>query len=420
MSFIGELQMDNFNIDNIRKDFPILSREVNGKPLVYLDNAATTHKPIQVLAAMRKYYEEENANPHRGAHKLSVLATEAYEGTREKVKQFIGADSSKEIIFTKNATEALNLIAYSYGLNFLEPGDEVLLSITEHHSNLVPWQRVAKKTGAILKYMYIDEGGRIPLSEVESKLNKRTKIVGIGHMSNALGTIHPVKKIAELAHKFGAVVIVDGAQSIPHMKIDVKDLDADFFVFSGHKMLGPMGIGVLYGKEAILDKMPPFLSGGDMIEYVTEQETTFAELPFKFEAGTQNVGGAVGLLAAIDYIEKIGYPTIQARERLLTKYALERLTNNPYVTIHGPKDLENRGGVISFSLADVHPHDLSSIVDNSGVALRAGHHCAQPLMAYLKVPGTSRISFYFYNTKEEIDIFIEALKNAREVLGYGS
>jgi len=412
--------MNNFDLEKIRLDFPILSKPVHQVPLVYFDNAATTQKPIQVINSIKKYYEEFNANPHRGAHLLSVLATKAYEDTREKVKNFINAESSKEIIFTRNATESLNLIAYSYGRAFLKPGDEILLSITEHHSNIVPWQVVAKATGAIIKYLYVNQEGRLDLDQIKMDINDRTKIVSICHMSNVLGTIHPIKKIGELAHKVGAIFIVDGAQSIPHMKIDVKDLGADFFVFSGHKMYAPMGIGVLYGKTELLEKMPPFLYGGDMIEYVSEQETSFAEIPYKFEAGTQNVEGVVGLSEAIDYIENLGYKNIEKSEKELTEYALTKLLESPLITVYGPKNSQNRGGVISFNLQDAHPHDVASIIDTCGVALRSGHHCAQPLMKYLKVNSTCRISFAFYNTKAEIDIFINGLKKVREVFGYGA
>lgn len=412
--------MRNFNVADFRKDYPILSQKVQDKALVYLDNAATTHKPNEVLDAMRNYNHMHNGNPHRGVHYLSVMATAAYEGTREKVKDFINARSASEIIFTKNATESLNLIAYSYGMNFIEKGDEIVLCISEHHSNIVPWQQVAKAKGAVLKFMYLNSDYRLTMEEVKQKVTNRTKLVGIAQMSNVLGTIYPVKEIAAYAHSKGAVILVDGAQSIPHIKVDVRDMDADFFVFSGHKMLGPMGIGVLYGKSELLEKMPPFLTGGDMIEFVEEQNTTFAELPFKFEAGTQNVEGAVGLSAAIDYLEDIGLNNIHAYEMELTDYAIKRMSENPHITIYGPKDLENRGGVISFGLEGCHPHDVSSILDSYGVAIRAGHHCAQPLMKFLGAPATSRASFYFYNTKEEVDVFIESLNTVRRWLGYGA
>lgn len=412
--------MRDFKVEEFRKDFPILSETVHGNPLVYLDNAATTHKPNQVLEAMRNYHHKHNGNPHRGAHYLSVMATEAYENTREKVRKFINADRTEEIIFTRNATESLNLIAYSYGMNFIDEGDEIVLCISEHHSNIVPWQKVAKAKKAVLKYMYLNSDFRLDMNEVKEKITDKTKLVGIAQMSNVLGTIYPIKEIAEYAHAKGAVVLVDGAQAVPHIKVDVRDIDADFFVFSGHKMLAPMGIGVLYGKKQLLEKMPPFLFGGDMIEYVEEQNTTFAELPFKFEAGTQNVEGAVGLSAAIDYLEDIGLDKIHEYEMELTAYALEKMKEIPYVKIYGSTDLKNRGGVISFSIEGCHPHDVSSIVDTYGVAIRAGHHCAQPLMKFVGAPATSRASFYFYNTKEEVDVFIDSIKNVRRWLGYGS
>ncbi len=412
--------MKALDVERIRKDFPTLFEKVNGKPLVYLDNAATTHKPIQVVDAMRDYYNKFNANPHRGAHQLGVLATEMYEKAREKVREFINAKSTREIIFTKNATESLNLIAYSYGMAFVEKGDEIVISISEHHSNIVPWQKIAKLKGAKLKYLYLNDDYRLDMEEVYNKVTDRTKIVSIAQMSNVLGTVYPVKEIIEYAHSKGAITIIDGAQSVPHMKVDVQDLDADFLVFSGHKMLGPMGIGVLYGKEEILEKTPPFLMGGDMIEYVEEQSTTFAELPHKFEAGTPNVEGAVGLAAAIDYLNEIGLDKISKYEEELTAYALERLKEIPYVKIYGSTDIKDRGAVISFEVEGCHPHDVSTIVDTYGIALRAGHHCAQPLMKFLKAPATSRVSFYFYNTKSEIDVFIDSLLKVRKWLGYGS
>lgn len=404
----------------IRNDFPILKEKVNGKQLVYLDNAATTHKPIKVVKAIENYYKKLNANVHRGAHYLSVVSTEAYDKARETVRKFINAEHFEEIIFTKNTTESLNLLAYSYGMNFIDRDDEILISISEHHSNLIPWQRVAKARGAKLKYIYLNSEGRINLEEVKSKINHKTKIVSIAQMSNALGTIHPIKEISKIAHDNGAIVVVDGAQSVPHMKVDVRDLDVDFLVFSGHKLMAPMGIGVLYGKRDILNKMPPFLYGGDMIEYVEEQDSTFAEIPYKFEAGTQNVEGAIGLMAAIEYIEEVGLEYIKKREEDLTSYALKKLKEIPYVNIVGPLDMKNRGAVISFNIEGVHPHDVATIMDSYGVALRAGHHCAQPLMKYLKLNSTDRVSFYFYNTKEEVDIFIDSLKNVRKWLEYGS
>lgn len=409
-----------FNLEKIREDFNILSSEANGNKLVYLDNAATTQKPKKVLEAIDNYYRNLNANPHRGAHVLSVLATEAYENARERTRKFLNAKKSCEIIFTRNATESLNLLAYSYGMTFIEEGDEIVIAISEHHSNLIPWQMVAKSKKAKLIYMYVDKEGRIPKEEIETKITEKTKLVAVAQISNALGVIHPVKSIIEKAHKVGAKVIIDGCQSVPHMKVDVQDLDADFLVFSGHKMGAPMGIGVLYGKEELLDKMPPFLYGGDMIEYVMEQEASFAELPYKLEAGTQNVEGAVGLHAAIDYIEDIGFDVIKEREDELTEYALKKMREIPYVKIVGPKDMIERTSVISFEIDGVHPHDVSTILDNYGVAVRAGHHCAQPLMRHLGINSTSRVSFYFYNSKEEVDVFIDSLKKVRKWLGYES
>ncbi len=411
--------MSKIDVNKIREDFPILSIDINGKKLVYLDNGATTHKPKSVIQAITDYNEKINGNPHRGAHYLSVAATDAYEGAREKVKNFIGAGKASEVIFTKNATESLNLIAYTYGMAFIQPGDEIVVTISEHHSNILPWQMVAKAKNAVLKYMYINKEGRLTEEEYREKITDKTKLVAVAQMSNVLGTIYPVKDIVEYAHSKGAVVVVDGAQSVPHMKVNVTDLDADFFVFSGHKALAPMGIGVLYGKEELLLKMPPFLRGGDMIEYVTEQESTFAELPFKFEAGTQNVEGAVALCAAIDYLEAVGMDNIAEHEKELTEYALSKMREIPYVTIYGPRDMDSRGGIISFNIEGVHPHDVASIVDSYGVAVRAGHHCAQPLMKYLEIQASSRASFYFYNTFEEVDKFIESIKSVRKWLGYG-
>ncbi|KAA8674357.1 cysteine desulfurase [Clostridium sp. MT-14] len=415
----GNVIQESIDVKRIRKDFPILSIKVKGNDLVYFDNGATTQKPLSVIKAVEHYNENLNGNPHRGAHYLGVTSTEAYEGAREKVRAFIGAEKSSEIIFTRNTTESLNLIAYSYGLNFVNKGDEIVIAISEHHSNILPWQMVARVKGAVLKYMYTNEEGRITEEEYKSKITDKTKIVSIAQVSNVLGTKYPVKDIVKYAHEKGAVAIVDGAQSTPHMKVDVSDLDTDFFVFSGHKMLASMGIGVLYGKEKFLLEMPPFLGGGDMIEYVTEQDATFAELPFKFEAGTQNVEGAVSLGAAIDYLNSIGLDKIEAYEEELTEYALKKISDIDYVTVYGPKSAKNKGGIISFNVKDVHPHDVATILNNYGVAVRSGHHCAQPLMKHLGIQASSRASFYFYNTYEEIDKFIEALKNVRKWLGYG-
>ncbi|NLZ48275.1 MAG: cysteine desulfurase, partial [Clostridiales bacterium] len=377
---------------NYLLDFPVLNQKVNGKKLVYLDNAATTHKPLSVIKAVDEYYNLYNANPHRGAYYLSVKSTELYEQAREVVKDFIGAKESSEIIFTKGATESFNLLAYSYGMHFLKEGDEIVISIAEHHSNLVPWQIVAKAKGAILKYMYINEEGVIPEEEIESKIGERTKIVSVTHVSNVLGTINPIEAIIKRAHEVGAVAIIDGSQSVPHMKVNVSELDADFLVFSGHKMLAPMGIGVLYGKKELLEAMPPFLYGGDMIEYVTEQESEFAPLPQKFEGGTQNVAGAIGLSEAINYINKVGMNNIKATEKALTSYALMKMSEIPYITIYGTEDINKKSSVISFNIQEVHPHDVASILDADGVSIRAGHHCAHPLMRYLGANATCRVS----------------------------
>lgn len=395
-------------MNNIKKDFPLLENE----NITYLDSGATTQKPIQVIKAVEEFYQKYNANPHRGAYSLSVEATEQYENTRTKIAKFINAKHREEIIFSKNATESLNLIAYSYGLDKLKKDDEVVISIMEHHSNLVPWQKMTKQTGSKLNYMYINENYEITDEEIENKITDKTKIVGITHVSNVLGTINNVKKIIKYAHKKGAVVIVDASQSIPHMKIDVQDLDADFLVFSGHKMLAPLGIGVLYGKREILNKMAPFLMGGDMIEYVYEQETTFAPLPNKFEAGTQNVEGVIGLGAAIDYIENLGYDKIQEIEHEVISYARQELSKLDYLTLYTTPNEENHSSVISFNIKGVHPHDVASILDSEGVCVRSGNHCAQPLMRFLGIDSTCRASFYIYNTKEDVDKLVKALDKA--------
>ena len=396
------------NIEEIKKDFPILQK----RNIVYLDSGATTQKPIQVIEKIQEFYNKYNANPHRGAYTLSIEATEIYEETRTKIAKFINAKHREEIIFSKNATESLNLIAYSYGMNNLKKDDEVVISIMEHHSNLVPWQKVTKATDSKLKYMYINDKFELSDEEIESKITDKTKIVGITHVSNVLGTINNIKKIIKYAHKKGAIVIVDASQSIPHMKIDVQELDTDFLVFSGHKMLAPLGIGVLYGKREILNKMNPFLMGGDMIEYVYEQETTFAPLPNKFEAGTQNVEGVIGLGAAIDYIEKIGYDKIQEIENEVVKYARQKLSKLDYITLYLTPNEENHSGVISFNIKGVHPHDVASILDSEGVCVRSGNHCAQPLMRFLGIDSTCRASFYFYNTIEDVDMLVKAIDKA--------
>ena len=390
-----------------KKDFPVLMN----RKVAYLDSGATTQKPEMVLNAVDKYYKDHNANPHRGAYSLSMEATEDYENGRDKVAKFINA-SREEVIFTKNASEALNLVAYAYGLDNLNENNEIVLSIMEHHSNLVPWQYVSRKTGAKLKYMYINDNFELDIDEIKAKITDKTKVVGIVHVSNVTGTINDVRTIIDYAHKKGAVVVLDVSQSIPHMKIDVKELDADFIAFSGHKMLAPLGIGVLYGKKELLTKMTPFLYGGDMIEYVYEDHTTFAPLPSKFEAGTQNVGGVVGLAAAIDYIESVGYDNIKKKKKKLVDYAVEKLSKLDYITMYMTKNIENHSSVISFNINGVHPHDVASILDNEGVCVRSGNHCAQPLLRYMGIDSTCRASFYLYNTKEDVDRLVAAIEKA--------
>ena len=399
------------SVNNFKKDFPIFEN----KDIAYLDSGATTQKPTSVLETIEKFYKNENANPHRGAYGLSIEATEIYENTRDKIAKFINAKHREEIIFSKNASESLNLIAYSYGLDNLKKDDEIVLSIMEHHSNLVPWQMVAKKTESKLNYMYINDNFEISDEEIETKITDKTKIVGITHVSNVLGTINNIEKIIKYAHKKGAIVVVDGSQSIPHMEIDVQKLDADFFVFSGHKMLAPLGIGILYGKREILNKMNPFLMGGDMIEYVYEQETTFAPLPNKFEAGTQNVEGVIGLGAAIDYIKNIGYNKIQEIEKEVTSYARQELSKLEYLTLYLTPNEEKHSSVISFNIKGVHPHDVASILDSENVCVRSGNHCAQPLLRSMGIDSTCRASFYIYNTKEDVDKLVIALNKAYNV-----
>ncbi len=391
-------------------DFPILEN------VVYLDNSATTQKPLQVIKAVENFYKKFNANPHRGVYNLSIQATKIYEDTRRKVAKFINAKSSSEIIFTKNATESLNLVAYSFALANVQAGDEILITIAEHHSNLVIWQMVAKSKGATLKYIYLDADGNLSEKDFAEKLSSRTKIFAVTQISNVLGLINNVKKFAAKAHEVGATVIVDGAQSVPHIKVDVQDLDADFFAFSAHKMLGTMGFGVLYGKKNLLENMQPFLRGGDMIEYVEEQATTFAELPNKFEAGTQNVGGAAALSAAIDYLNSIGFAEIERIEKKLTTYAISELKKLSYIELYGCENLNNKIGIVTFNIAEVHPHDVATILDAQGVAVRAGHHCAQPLMNFLNQNATCRASFYFYNTKADVEKFLDAIKQVRKVM----
>lgn len=400
------------DVEKIRKDFPILDQIVNDEPLVYLDNAATTQKPKAVLEAVNRYYQEDNANVHRGVHTLAERATASYEAARETVRRFINASSTKEVLFTRGTTTGLNWIG-RFAEEILEEGDEVLISIMEHHSNILPWQEACRKTGAKLVYAYLKDGG-LDLEDFREKLTDRTKFVSITHASNVLGVINPIQELAQLAHEKGAIMVVDGAQSVPHMKIDVQKLDADFFVFSGHKMAGPTGIGILYGKEHYLNQMSPVEFGGEMIDFVYEQSATWKELPWKFEAGTPNMAGAIGLAAAIDYLEAIGMDAIEHHEQDLIAYVFPKLQAIEGLKIYGSQDLAKRSGVISFNLGDLHPHDLATALDYEGVAVRAGHHCAQPLIQYLEVPATARASFYLYNTKEDCDKLVEALIKTKE------
>lgn len=398
-----------------RNDFPLLMQN----KIIYIDNAATSQRPQCVIDAEGDFYKNYNANPLRGLYSLSVEATEVYENAREAVRKFIGAEKSNEIIFTRNTTESLNFVAYSYGLSNVKKGDEIVVSIMEHHSDLLPWQMVAKTCGAELKFIECAKDGSIDLEKVKELITSRTKIVAMTQVSNVLGREYPVKEIAKLAHEKGAVMVVDGAQSTPHMRVDVTDLDADFFAFSGHKLLAPMGIGVLYGKEELLEKMPPFLSGGEMIDSVTRTSAVYAELPHKFEAGTVNAAGAAGLKAAIDYIEKVGFDYIGEREIALTSRAIEKMKKIPHVNIIGSENADEHTGIVTFTIDNVHPHDISEILAADGIAVRAGHHCAQPLLTHLGLNSTARASFAFYNTEDEVDKFTDSVATIRERMGYG-
>lgn len=402
---------------NYREDFKFFSEYPD---LVYFDNAATTQKPNVVLERMVRYYESENANPLRGVYDLSVKATDAYENARARTAEFIGAESASEIIFTRNASESLNLIAKSYGETFLKEGDEIVLTVMEHHSNLLPWQEVGKKTGAKLVFLEPDKTGFISDEEIKAKITDKTKLVSLAHISNVLGRKNPVEKVIKAAHDVGAVAVIDGAQAVPHTRVNVRELDADFYVFSGHKMLAPMGIGVVYGKKKLLNKMPPFLTGGEMIEYVELDSATYAEVPHKFEAGTVNVGGAVGLHAAMDYLDKVGFDYIEETELRLTKRLFEGMKALPYIKIAGSENAEEHNGIITFTIDDVHPHDSASILNDAKICVRAGHHCAQPLMKFLGFNSTLRASLYFYNTEEEVDRFLDSLTKVRGWLGYGA
>ncbi|MEH7651508.1 cysteine desulfurase [Bacillus safensis] len=399
------------NIKDVREQFPILHQQVNGHDLVYLDSAATSQKPRVVIDAMNEYYRSYNSNVHRGVHTLGTRATDAYEGAREKVRAFIRASSVQEIIFTRGTTTALNTVAISYARANLKEGDEIVITHMEHHANIIPWQQAAKATGATLKYIPLQEDGTLLLEDVKQTITHQTKIVAVTHVSNVLGTINPIKEIAKIAHDHGAIIVVDGAQSTPHMQIDVQDLDCDFFAFSGHKMCGPTGIGVLYGKKDLLNNMEPAEFGGEMIDFVDLYDSTWKELPWKFEAGTPIIAGAVGLGKAIDFLNDIGMEEVSRYEHQLATYALERFKELDGATVYGP---QHRAGLVTFNLDDVHPHDASTVLDTEGVAIRAGHHCAQPLMKWLGVSATARASFYLYNTEEEIDQLIAALRKTKE------
>ena len=401
------------DIQKIRADFPILSEKVNGRPLVYFDNGATSQKPQVVIDAISKYYQEYNANIHRGVHTLSQLATDAYEVSRGKIQKHLNAKFPHEVIFTSGTTHAINTVASGIS-TMIKAGDEVLVSALEHHSNIVPWQMLCERTGAILKVIPMNEKGELVLSEYDKLLSHKTKIVAVNHISNALGTINPIEYLIEKAHQYGAAVLIDGAQATPHLKPDVQELDCDFYVFSGHKICGPTGVGILYGKEAWLNKLQPFQGGGEMIATVTFEKTTYAELPHKLEAGTPNIEGGIVLGTAIDYLNEIGFDNIAAYEQELLDYATEKLLEIEGLKIFGTA--ENKTSVISFNIAEIHPYDIGTIIDKLGIAVRTGHHCAQPIMDYYSIPGTIRASFAFYNTKEEIDIFVDALKKAVSML----
>lgn len=400
------------DINTIRKDFPILNQKVHGNPLIYLDTSATSQSPSQVIDAMNEYYNEYNSNVHRGVHTLGTKATDGYEQARMKVRGFINAQRYEEIVFTRGTTAAINLVARSFGEDNISEGDEIVVTEMEHHANIVPWQELAKRKNAKLVFIPLEEDGTIKLENVEAVMTDKTKIVAITHVSNVLGTINDIKSIAEIAHKHDAYITVDGAQSVPHMSVDVQDLDVDFYAFSGHKMLGPTGIGVLYGKAELLDKMEPIEYGGDMIDFVDLRESTWTDLPVKFEAGTPMIAEAIGLSAAIDYINEVGADEILSYEQELVKYAYDKMSEIEGIELYGPK--EERAGLITFNLDGVHPHDLATALDSDGIAVRAGHHCAQPLMKFLGVSSTARASFYLYNTKDEIDFFIDSLKRTKE------
>ncbi|QYR20429.1 cysteine desulfurase [Paenibacillus sp. sptzw28] len=404
------------NVQAIREQFPILHQEINGHPLVYLDSAASSQKPRSVIDAVTRYYELDNANVHRGVHTLGSRATDAYEGAREKVAAFLNAGSPQQIIFTRGTTTALNLVASGYARSVCGEGDEIVITPMEHHSNLIPWQQAAKATGATLKYIPLQPDGTISLEDAEKTITDRTKIVSLTYVSNVLGVINPIKEIGAIAHRHGAKIVVDGAQSTPHMKVDVQELDCDFYAFSGHKMCAPTGIGALYGKKALLEEMEPIEFGGEMIDHVDLYESTWKELPWKFEGGTPIIAGAVGLGAAIDFLQEIGLDAIERHEHQLSAYAYERLSAIDGLTIYGPA--KDRAGLVTFNLGEVHPHDVATVLDTKGIAIRAGHHCCQPLMRWLNASATARASFYLYNTEEDVDRLVDALHQTKEFFGY--
>lgn len=403
------------DIQKIRADFPILKQTVNGKTLIYFDNGATAQKPKVVIDAITKYYEEINANIHRGVHTLSQLATDAYEESREKIRKHINAKHLYEVIFTSGTTQGINLVANGFGA-ILKEGDEVMVSALEHHSNIVPWQFLCEKTGAKLVVIPMDENGELIMSEYDQLLSSKTKLVAVNHISNALGTINPIEHIIKKAHEVGAAVLIDGAQATPHLKPDVQNLDCDFYVFSGHKICGPTGVGILYGKEEWLNKLPPYMGGGEMIKEVTFEKTTYADLPHKFEAGTPNIADGIVLGTAIDYLNEVGFDVIQQQEKELLAYATQKLLEIEGLKIYGPTDLNRKASVVSFNIEGIHPYDIGTIIDKLGIAVRTGHHCAQPIMNFFCIPGTIRASFSFYNTKDEIDIFVDAVKKAKTML----
>jgi cysteine desulfurase/selenocysteine lyase len=416
---VGTEDLKTLDVTKIRQDFPILSREVYGKSLVYLDNAATSQKPRSVIRALTEYYESYNSNVHRGVHSLSMEATDRYEEARQKVADFINAESAETIVWTRGTTEAINLVANTWAQDNIESGDEIVLTEMEHHSNLVPWQKVARDRGATIRFLPLAEDGTLDLEGVDDIINSRTKLVSIVHVSNSLGTINPVKDLAARAHAVGATVLVDGAQSVPHMPVDVQDIDCDFLALSGHKMMGPTGIGALYARPDVLEWMEPYQRGGEMVLEVTYEDATWNALPMRFEAGTPNIADAIGLGFAVDYLNDLGMDIVRQHEKEVTAYALRRFQEIEEVDVFGPRDIDQRGGVVSFYASDIHPHDLGTFLDREGVAVRTGHHCTMPLMGKLGVPATARASFYVYNTEGEVDVLVDAVKRALTYFSYG-